>query len=246
MLLGEHRTPIEFLITRRHIERRVLVEKVDGLQLHLDDLARHDGEILDACHVLQAKLHPHDDILVHNGLLAIRPRAHAGAAARLIRVLAAGVEFAVMVFRDIDIVVGEFRAFMVERVGVGEHFLKAWGVDFIADGFAVDGVAGGFVEDFEGAGGVIICIQAGGLWHGGLQDGVANTVGVEIGYGHGVGFVVDEAVGVAVNCWVDAEREDVLMVDGEDARVNDGSPRYFDTFVDRLSTEDAGRSDLVG
>ena len=71
-------------------------------------------------------------------------------------------------------------------------------------------------------------------------------MGVEVGDGHGVDFVVDEAVGMAVDCGVDAQREDVLMVDGEDARVDDGPPWYFDPFVDGLSADDASGSDLVG
>ena len=80
----------------------------------------------------------------------------------------------------------------------------------------------------------------------GFRDCVTDTVGVEVGDGHGVDFVVDEAVGVAVNCWIDAEREDVLMVDGEDTGVDDCSPRDFDAFVNGLSADDAGCSDLVG
>ena len=59
-------------------------------------------------------------------------------------------------------------------------------------------------------------------------------------------FVVDEAVSVTVDRWVHAERENVLVMDSEHARVNDSSPGYFDTFVDGLSADDSGCSDFVG
>ncbi len=151
-----------------------------------------------------------------------------------------------MVPGDVEVVVGEFGALVVEGGGVRDHFLEARRVDLVADGFAVDGVPGGFVQDFEGAGGVVVCVEAGGLLDGGFRDGVADSVRVKFRDAHGVNFVVDEAVGVAVDGWVDAEREDVLVVDGEDARVDDGSPWHFDAFVNGLSADDAGRSDLVG
>ncbi len=52
MLLRQQRAPIELLVTRRDVEGGVPVEEVDRLQRHLDHLARHDGEVLDARHVL--------------------------------------------------------------------------------------------------------------------------------------------------------------------------------------------------
>ena len=61
-----------------------------------------------------------------------------------------------MVLGDVDVVVSELGAFMVEGIGIRDHFLEIRGVDFIADCFAIDGISGGFVKDFEGAGGVII------------------------------------------------------------------------------------------
>ena len=145
MLLRQQRAPIEFLITRRDVERGVPVEEVDRLQRHLDHLARHDGEVLDARHVLQPELQPEHNVGVDDGLPAVRPRAHPGAPARLVRVLAAGVELAVVVPGDVEVVVGEFGALVVEGGGVRDHFLEARRVDFVADGFPVDGVPGGFI-----------------------------------------------------------------------------------------------------
>ena len=61
-----------------------------------------------------------------------------------------------------------------------------------------------------------------------------------------MGFIVDEAVGVAVDHGVYAQGEDVLVVGGEDARVHDCSPGDFDAFVDGLRAEDAGGADFEG
>lgn len=246
MLLRDQSASVKLLIAWRDIERRVPIKEIDRLQLHLDNLARHDWEILNARDMLQTKLQPHHYILIHDGLLTVRPGAYPGPAAGLVRVFAAGVELAVAVFGDVEIVVGELGAFVVEGVGVGEHFLEGRGVDFVADSFAVDGVAGGLVEDFEGAAGVVVGVEAGRLFDRGFRDGVADAVGVEVGDGHGMDFVVDEAVGVAVDGGVDAQGEDVLVVDGEDAGVDDGAPWYFDAFVYGLGADDAGGSDLVG
>ena len=246
VLLREQGAPVERLVARRHVERGVPGEEVDGLERHADDLAGHDGEVLGARHVLEPELEPEDDVGVDDGLAAVRPRAHPGAAARLVRVPAAGVELAVAVPGDVDVVVGELGALVVEGARVRHHLLEGRGVDLVADGLAVDGVPGGLVEDLEGAGRGGVGVQAGRLGDRGFRDGVADAVGVEVGDGHRVDFVVNEAVGVAVYCRINAEREDVLMVDGEDARVDDGSPWYLDAFVNGLSADDAGRSDLVG
>ena len=246
MPLGDEGAAVERLGAGRDVEGGVGGEEVDGLERDPDDLAGHDGEVLGAGDVLQAELEPEDDVGVDDGVAAGGPGADPGPAARLVRVAAAGVELAVAVPGDVEVVVGELGALVVEGVRVGEHLLEAGDVDAVADGLAVDGVAGGRVEDLEGAGGVVVGVEAGGLGDGGLGDGVADAVGVEGGDGHGVDFVVDEAVGVAVDGGVHAEGEDVLVVDGEDAGVDDGSPRDFDAFVDGLGADDAGRPDLVG
>jgi len=48
MGLTDESTLVETLRAGRHVERRVLVEEVDGLERDFDLLARHDGEVLDA------------------------------------------------------------------------------------------------------------------------------------------------------------------------------------------------------
>lgn len=70
-------------------------------------------------------------------------------------------------------------------------------------------------------------------------------MGVEVGSRHGKGFVVDESVAVAIEHGVDAEGEDVLVVSGEHAWVDDCSPWDFDAVVDRLGAENASGAYFV-
>lgn len=245
MLLRQQSAPVELLVAGRDVKGGVLIEEVDGFERHLYDLARHDGEVLDAGDVLEAELEPEHNVCIHDVVAAVGPRAHAGAAARLVGVLAAGVELAVAVAGDVEVVVCELGAAVVEGGGVGDEFLEGGQVELVADGVAVDGVPDGGVEDLEGAGRVEVCVEAGGAFDGRLRDGVAVAVGVEVGEGHGVDFVVDEAVGVPVDGRVHAQGEDVLVVDGEDARVDDGAPGDLDALVDGLGADDARRADLV-
>lgn len=245
MPLRQRRAPVELLSAGRDVEGGVPLEEVDGLEGHPDGLAGHDGEVLGAGDVLEAELEPEDNVRVDDVVAAVGPRAHARAAARLVGVLAAGVELAVAVARDVEVVVRELGAAVVERGRVGDELLEAGQVELVADGLAVDGVPGRGVEDLEGAGRVEVCVEAGGGFDGRLGDGVAVAVRVEVGEGHGVAFVVDEAVGVPVDGRVHAQGEDVLVVDGQDARVDDGAPGDLDAVVDGLGADDAGRSDLV-
>ena len=148
---------------------------------------------------------PHHHIRIFDIVPAIRPRPHPRPPARLVRILAARVKLAVAVFGDVDIVVGELCALVMEAVGVGEHFLKGRGVDFVGDGFAVDGIEDGGVLDLERAVGVEVDVDAAGFFDHGFVDHVAGSLRVEGRARHGVCFVVDEAVGVAVDGRVHAE-----------------------------------------
>ena len=231
---------------RRHIQRRVLGEEIHRHQAHLHDLARHDGEVLDPGDVLQAELHPDDDVGVHDAVLAVRPRPDPLPAAGLVGVLPAGVQLAVAVSGDVDVVVGELGALVVEGVRVGEHFLEVWRVDLVRDRFAVDGVDGVRVGDLVGQVGGLVEVQAAGVGDLALADGVAHAVRVEVGFLHGEGFGGEDAVSVAVDGGVDAEGEDVLVVGGQDAGVDDGAPGDGEASVDGLGGDDAGGADLVG
>ena len=58
-------------------------------------------------------------------------------------------------------------------------------------------------------------------------------------------FLVDEAVGVAVDGRVDAEGEDVLVVCCQHARVDDSAPGDRNAVVNGLGADDARGADLV-
>lgn len=121
-----------------------------------------------------------------------------------------------MVSDGVDVFVGEFGAFVVEAVFVGEDFLKGRSHDLVGDGLGIDWVVDGGVLNLEGAVGVGIEVVAARVGEQGFGDGVACAAGVPVGGArHGMGFGVDEAVGVAVEHWVDAEGEDVLVVGRE-------------------------------
>lgn len=239
-------TAIDLLPRRRDIERGIAVEEIRRLERHADDLAGHDWKILRAGDMLDAELDPDDDVVIDDVVLAVGPGADAGPAAGLVGVFAAGVEFAVAVGGEVEVVVGELGAFVVVGVFVGEHFLEVRGVDLVGDRLSVDGVEGGGVLDLEGAGRGGGQVEALGGGDDVVGDGVADAVGVEIGAGHGVGGGGDEAVVVPVDGRVDAEGEDVLVVGGEDAGVDDGAPGDGDAGVDGLGADDAGGSDFVG
>lgn len=239
------RRAVEALLARRDVQRRVAVEEVDGLERDLEDLDGHDGEVLDARHVVDAELHEDDDVGVDGRVAAVRPAAHAGAAARLVGVEAAGVELAVAVRGQVDVVVGELGARVVEGLRVGQDLLEGRRHDLVGDGLVVDRVAHAGVDDLVDAVGVRVEVVAAGVGEGGFGDGVAGAVRVEGRARHRVRFVVDEAVGVALERRVDAQREDVLVVHGEDARVDDRAEGDLDAFVDGLGGQDAGGADLV-
>lgn len=209
-------TLVDPLLTRRHIHARVPLEEIHGLQIHPEDLGRHDGPILGAHDMLHPELDPHHDVVAlairaRDGVLPIGPGAHALAAAGLVGVHAAGVELAVAVLGHVDVVVGELGALVVEGLGMGEHLLEGRGVDLVGDRFAVDGVEGIRVGDLEDAVGGRVDVETGGLGDGGFVDGIAHTMRVEVVEGHWMDFGADEGVGMTVYGWVDAEGKDVLV-----------------------------------
>lgn len=119
-------------------------------------------------------------------------------------------------------------------------------MDFVGDWFVVDGVERLRVLDFEGSVDVPVLVETAGFFDDGFVDGVTYAVGVEVGAGHWVSFVVDDAVEGSVEHGVDAEGEDVLVVGGENAWVNNGTPWDGDSFVDGLGGENTGCTGFVG
>lgn len=221
MRLTNQHTLVKTLRTRRHINSRVPREKIHRLQGHLQYLTWHDGEILYPGDMVDAKLDENDDILVNNVVVTGGPAAHTGAAARLVCVFSAGEEFVIAVGDGVDCAVGELGTLVVEAVLVAEDGLEGRGHNLVGDGGAVHGVAHAGVLDFEGAVGERSRVVAAGFFEERIRDCVAGSVGVQFGVASGrVGFGVDEAVGVAVDHWVDAEGEDVLVVCRENTRVD--------------------------
>lgn len=196
-------------------------------------------------YMVDAELYEDHHIRVDDVVFPVCPAAHACAAAGLVGVFAAAVELVVAVADGVDVVVGELGALVVETVLVGEDFLERRGVDFVRHGLAIDGVADGGVLDLESPVRVRVEVIATGGGDKGFFCVVAGSVRVEVGAWHWVGFVVDEAVGGPVEHGVYAEGEDVLVVGGEDAGVDDGPPRDFEVFVDGLGAQDAGCADFV-
>lgn len=99
--------------------------------------------------------------------------------------------------------------------------------------------------DLEGTVDIVIEVVAARGGDGCSVYGVADAVGVEIAAGHGVGFVVNDAVEGTIDHRVYTEGEDVLMVGCEDTGVNDCSPWDGKTFVNWLGREDTSGADLV-
>ena len=196
--------------------------------------------------MVDTKLHEQNKIVVDNPLPAIRPAAHTGATARLVRVLAARVQLVLAVLDGVDVPVGELGALIVKAVLVRQDLLERRRVDLVRDGLAVDGIAHVRVLDLERAVRVRVEVVAAGRLDERLAREVARAVRVEVRARHGVRFVVDQAVAVALEHGVDAQGEDVLVVGGQDARVHDGAPGDVEAVVDGLRAEDAGRADFVG
>lgn len=245
MLLTQQCTLVESLLARRNIQCRILIEEIHRLQMHLDDLARHDREILDTRDMVDTKLDPDDNILVENVVLAISPCPHTVAATGLISVGSAGIELVRSVFCDVDVVVCEFGAFVVEGGRVREHLLEIRRHNFVGNGFVIDGVAYGGGLDFEETIGVAVQVQTGRCSDGGFSDHVACSERVEVIDWHGVRLVVHQAVLRSFDVGVNAEREDVLVVSGQDARVNNGTPGNVDAFIDRLSGKNTRGADFI-
>lgn len=241
---------VEVLFRGGHVQGRVLVEEVDRFQADLEDLARHDGEVFDAGDVVDAELDPDDNVLVLDAVPAGRETSDPRASPRLVRVPASRVQLPVPVGGDVDVVVGELGPLEVERGRVGEHLLEGGRVDLVRHRLPVHRVAHLGVLDLEDPVGVGVQVQAaGGLDHG-LGDAVGHPVGVPLRVdGHRVGLVVRQSVPVALEHGVDAQREDVLVVDRQHARVHHGAKGDagpVELVVDGLGRQDARGPDLIG
>lgn len=150
-----------------------------------------------------------------------------------------------MVTDGVDVVVCKFGTLVVEAFRIGEHLLERRGMDFVTDRLVVNRVADSGILDLVDAIDVIVDVEACGGRHEGFIDGIADAVGIEVRAGHGVGFFVDEAVRMAINGGIDAQGENMLVVSGEDARMDNGAPGDGDAGINGLSAEDAGGADFI-
>lgn len=218
MPLTEQDTLIKPLLTRRYVNRRIPLKEIHWLQRNPNNLTRHDREVLNPRYMVNPKLDKHDKILIHDLLVPCRPRPHAGPATRLVRVEPSGVKLVVAVFDGVDVTICEFGAGAVEGLFVREQFLEGRGEDLVPDWFGVDWVERRGILDFEGPIGGGIQVVASTMGEQGVAHDVAGAEGIG-GWGarDGLGFGVDETVGVAVEHRVDAQGEDVLVVGCEDA-----------------------------
>ncbi len=82
----EKHAAIDVLGAGRHVQGRVAVEEAHGAQADAQRLAGHDGETLEAGHVVEAELHLHDGVAGGEAVSAGGPGAHAVGAAALVGV----------------------------------------------------------------------------------------------------------------------------------------------------------------
>lgn len=103
LLIGVFNTLVELLSRRRNIIGRVKEAEVKRTQLDLCHFNRHNGKVLNAWVVSEAKGMPDDDIFVpYRVATFIDPRLDARAAKRLIGVVTRWEQLTILVFGDPD------------------------------------------------------------------------------------------------------------------------------------------------
>lgn len=218
--------------------------------MHLEDLNRHNRKVFDSWHMVDAELNPYDDVGVRSqSLVPLSPSSHPCTPARLIGIPTASVKLTVTVSRDIDVVVGKFCSLVVIAFRVAHELLERRSHDLVGNRLAVDWVERVGVGDLESSVGVDIKVQASRLLNCHFNDPIANAMRVPVGISrHSMSLLIDELVGVAIDHGVYSEREDVLVVAGKNAWVDDSTKRYSNLVqivVDRLSRQDTGSSYFI-
>jgi len=158
----------------------------------------HAASMLVTTYMVDAELDKDNEIVVDNVVFAVRPVAHTCTAPGLVGVLPTAVQLVFAVLDSVDVVVGELGSLVVEAVGVGDDLLERRRVNLVSHGLAIDWISHSSVLDLECPVSVRVEIVAAGLFDQGLFSEVPGAVGVKVGAWHGVGFVVDETVVVAV------------------------------------------------
>jgi len=195
--------------------------------------------------MIYSKVDPYNHVCVLDVLFSIGPCSYASTTSRLVGVLAACIQLSVLVFSNVDVVIGELGSLVMEAVAVCQHLLECWCVDLVRHWLAVDRIPDCSVLNLEDSVLLVIGVEAARFLNYRLLHVIANAMRVEVGAWHGMSFVVHESVVVAVDRWVDTKGEDVLMMGSKYARVYHCAPGHFNAFVDRLSAEDTGGANLV-
>lgn len=196
--------------------------------------------------MIDAKLHKHDQIIIDNIFFPIRPTPHSSPTTTLICILPPSIQLPIAILDRINTPIRKLGTLEIETLPIAQHLLERRRMDLIRHRLPIDGVPHAGVLDFKRPVRGVVDVVAARVCNKGFGSSVARAVWVEVAARHGVRFVVDEAVGGAVDHGVDAQGEDVLVVGGEDAWVDDSTPGNFKAFVDGLGGEDAGCADFVG
>lgn len=213
---------------RRDPESRVLLEEIRGADHDAHGLGRHDGEVLGAGEMRQAKLVVEHNVRVLNVLVALDPVRHglvervAHLARRLADVVARRVLLVVSVGRDKERLGGKVGALGDNSIGLGQQGRARVVDDLVANGLLGDAVDHIGVDNVPVAA-RLVAVRCGALL-GRAQRRLLAVKGIAKGVGGRAcgrrrddGVVLHNRVVGAVNLGVDAQAKDVLVVVGGDA-----------------------------
>jgi len=241
---------------RRHPQTRVLLEEIARAEHDAQRLGRHEREVLRAREVRDAELQPAHDVRVldvvvavspvHDGLV-VRP---AGLAVRLADVVAGGEELVFAVLGDPERLAGEARTAPDETAGSAEQAWRFAADDLVAYGFLAGRVELVGVDDIPGAAGLVVVVT--GALFACFQEGLLAMEGVAVKVAclsdwdvRAYCVILHDRVVWPVDGWVDAEREQMLVVVGVESLSDLGSVWCsLLTRGERHSVQDTGELDL--
>lgn len=201
--------------------------------------------VLLVTHVVDAELDEHNQIIVHNLVSSLGPATYTVTTARAVGVLAASEQLVLTVLDSVDVAVAELGTLVVEAGFVRQDLLERRGHDLVSHRLSIDRIPHCRILDLvDSVYRDVGVVAATGLDHG-LFGVISVAVLVEVIERHGVGFVVDQTIRVAFQHGVDTKREDVLMMRGKNAGVDDGTPRNAEVLVDWLCGENASSTNLI-
>jgi len=231
---------------RWHIDTGISGEEIRGAQVHLMDFARHDWPIFNARVVGETEYTPYNHISISGVVTTGNGVCNTvDFLARLHGEAATGEEFVVFVFSDPDVVLSELSTLSLYGSWVCEEKLCSGRYQLVAYTVAGDGVFDVLVDDLEDAVETGFSICPGGFLDRRFADFVVVSARVGLGvHGYSVGFFCDDCVAVTIDCRINAESEDMLMVLGEYTRVDDVAVVAGLAGVDVDTADDTGCSGL--